>query len=116
MTGPLPSDGTFDDRRHVFIRAVGTERSPEIELLEREETGAELALGSDPHPVAALAEWRSDTGNDPKLSYPVGIRKALCGCHVTAVLSIRSQDRKDRIHLVDDLLCRHDLVHRPSAG
>src|SRR5436305_7279930 len=52
----LAPDRVADPRGQLLIRGAGAQRLSQVRLVHGEETCAELALGSEPHPVAVGAE------------------------------------------------------------
>src|SRR5262245_44978191 len=60
VAGPLHTHGPGELVGELVVGAAAAHDRPEVELVEGEEAGAELAVGGDPHAVAALAERRRD--------------------------------------------------------
>ena len=94
----------------------------QVELVEREQAGAELALGGDPDPVALLAERLGDAGDHPDVADAVGVAEALGRLDVLAVVGPRHRqalEREDRVDAFEDLAARgrpRPGVQAPSAS
>ena len=61
----------------VVVAAAAAQDRPQVELVEREQAGAELALGGDPDPVALLAERLGDAGDHADVADAVGVAEPL---------------------------------------
>src|SRR6476620_11066152 len=88
MAGPLVADRALDRGGPTVVEvgrveaAVGTQLGAEIDLVERKEARAELALGGDAHAVAALAERLGHARDHTDIAAPVEIAPARRGLHV----------------------------------
>src|SRR5437660_307950 len=67
MAGPLRAHGALDGGGQVVVGGTISHNRPEVVLVQREQTGAELSLGGDPHPVTIAAERPRHGGDDPDL-------------------------------------------------
>src|SRR5690348_16477670 len=88
MAGPLGADSAHDIGGQSIVDLGGSslapEDGPEVELLEREEAGPELALGRDADSVAVAAERLCDAGDHSDVAATVGVLEALGRFRVAA--------------------------------
>src|SRR4029450_9605510 len=113
---PLQTDRPRDLAREVVVGAAIPQDRPQVELVEGEEAGADLAAGGDAHAVAALAERRGDARDHADITDTVAVpvaRRGL-GAVVIEVRHLRLE-REHRVDRVEDLARGKRLVHRPVA-
>ena len=113
-----PDDLGGEEVVELVVGRAAAQDGPQVELLEREQAGAELALGGDADAVALLAERLGDAGDHADVADAVGVAEPLGRLDVLRV--VRAGDRQvlEREHRVDpleDLVGRHDLVAGPVA-
>lgn len=63
VAGPFGSDRVTDHLEDLFICRVVPEQSPEIGLLQTEQTTSQLSICSQAEAVAMLTEWLTDRWN-----------------------------------------------------
>ena len=115
MTSPLGADRTSDRIGQPVVQLIARRAAAQdlthVELVEREQAGAELALSRQSHPVAVVTERLGDAGNDTDMSAAVEVSIALGRL-------IGSPDGLGREHLRDrrqDLVCGHHHCRRPDV-
>src|SRR5581483_4227885 len=107
VAGPFGAHGPLDGGGQL---AVGAEQGPQVELVDREQAGAELTLGGEADPVAALAERPGDAGDATDLAPAVEV--AVAGGRLGAVHDgLEGVDGVDGGH---DLVGGHNLVGAPG--
>jgi len=119
---PLRTDRAHDlvgeEVVELLVGSTAAEDRPQIELLEREQAGPQLALGGHADAVALLAERLGHAGDHADVADAVGIAEALGRLHVLAV--VRSRDRQvlegeHGVDALEDLVGGNDLIAAPLA-
>ena len=110
MTRFFLPDGGDDEICEILVGGARPEKSLQVVVGQRKEAGSEVAIRRDPNPVAAIAEWLTDGGDDPDRSASVG--EVMDGRRLRPVALFASQ-RIDRMHPGVNLGAGHDRVHGP---
>src|SRR6266511_578606 len=106
---PLRGHGALDDCGDRVVVASVAEDAPHVELLDREQAVAHLAVGGEADAVAGGAERVRDARDDADLASPIAVPVALGRRAVAG-------HRLQRVHRVDggdDLVAGDNRLHGP---
>src|SRR3954470_10387175 len=105
VAGPLGTDRAHDlvgeEVVELVVGRTAAEDGPQVELLEREQAGPQLALGGHADAVALLAERLGHAGDHADVADAVGVAEAFRRLDVFAVLCARNRELLQREHGVD---------------